>query len=451
MRSLRKRAQAIIKIANYTARKAELNVQNHTKIGVILSSVMRNKAAVLCAMILVLSTASLPLLAQQQVAQQQNNAEKDLKKVAREIDALSIKLNKTKSNLKTERDQLFEAEKQLRELNKKSQQTTQEIDQQKKQLSELEQTLIQLGKDSNASREALKPLLRSRYINGDQSRLKQYLNQEDPYALGRLQVYNQRFSSALVGKLKSIQSLVTQTTEAKNKQRKTIATLRELQQEQDFLAQQAETQKAQRAKSVAKLTDKVSQQETQLSDLKNNRERLNTLLKALAKQAQELKRIEEQRREAERQKQIALNKPVPKPVERMPVQGGFAKQKGRLKYPVSVAAKTKFGSRIASSGMRSEGVFFDTKQPQAVNAIFRGRVLFADFLKGYGLLLIVDHGDDHISLYGHNSELYKRVGDEVKTGETIAKTGTSGGLKSAGLYFEIRNNTSPVNPANWCQ
>jgi septal ring factor EnvC (AmiA/AmiB activator) len=78
-------------------------------------------------------------------------------------------------------------------------------------------------------------------------------------------------------------------------------------------------------------------------------------------------------------------------------------------------------------------------------------VLFADFLKGYGLLMIIDHGDQHISLYGHNEVLYKRVGDMVDTNEVIGKTGVTGGLKSPGLYFEIRKNADPVDPSVWCQ
>ena len=76
---------------------------------------------------------------------------------------------------------------------------------------------------------------------------------------------------------------------------------------------------------------------------------------------------------------------------------------------------------------------------------------FADFLKGYGLLLIIDHGDDHISLYGHNELLYGKVGDMVETNEVVARSGVTGGLRSPGLYFEIRENAAPVDPAKWCQ
>ncbi|MBX2848247.1 MAG: peptidoglycan DD-metalloendopeptidase family protein, partial [Acidiferrobacterales bacterium] len=199
----------------------------------------------------------------------------------------------------------------------------------------------------------------------------------------------------------------------------------------------------------------VSADEQRLKKLQADRNRLNTLLTQLKKQKEELARIERERAEAERlaaEKARREGKKLPdKKVIRPLVKGGFIKQKGRLQCPVSLTATTKFGQRIVSSGMRSEGVFYDTKVSVPLKSIFRGRVLFADFLKGFGLLLIVDHGDDHISLYGHNEVIYKKVGDDVDTNEVIAKTGTTGGLKSPGLYFEIRNNTTPINPATWCQ
>ena len=99
--------------------------------------------------------------------------------------------------------------------------------------------------------------------------------------------------------------------------------------------------------------------------------------------------------------------------------------------------------------MRSQGVFFDTQGTKKVKSIYSGQVIFSDYLKGYGLLLIVDHGDNHISLYGHNEVTYKKAGDAVATNELIARSGMSGGLKKTGLYFEIRKETTPINPKSW--
>jgi len=166
--------------------------------------------------------------------------------------------------------------------------------------------------------------------------------------------------------------------------------------------------------------------------------------------------LEERKAEQERARQEALKPKTTKPRNTKPVirpivNGGFLKQKGRLQFPVAGKLTRGFGSRMRESGMRSEGMFFDTQGSVSVKTIFRGRVLFADFLKGYGLLIIVDHGDDHISLYGHNDRLLKKVGDRVESNEVIAKTGVTGGLKSHGLYFEIRDSATPIDASKWCR
>jgi len=203
----------------------------------------------------------------------------------------------------------------------------------------------------------------------------------------------------------------------------------------------SQTQKS-REQSVVKLSKQVAQGSKDLSRLQADRKRLSGLIKQLAIQAAELKRLEQQREQQEVNRDD-LAKSV--------LKGGFLKQKGRLKAPVKGRLKYQYGSRLAESGMRAEGVFFDTRKSQTVHSIFAGRVLFADFLKGYGLLIIVDHGDQHISLYGHNQLLYKKVGDMVETDEVISKSGTTGGLRKPGLYFEIRKNATPVDPSKWCQ
>jgi len=204
--------------------------------------------------------------------------------------------------------------------------------------------------------------------------------------------------------------------------------------------------KKKREKSIERLSKKVASSSEKVTRLRKNRDRLNNLLQKISKQKEELRKLEQE--QLKKQQRTDKSK---RPVVRAPVAGGFIKQKGRLDFPVLGKHLRTFGSRLAESGMLSEGVFIETKNSKSVKSIFRGRVLFAEFLKGYGLLMIIDHGDNYISLYGHNESLYKKVGDVVETNEVIAKSGVTGGLKSAGLYFEIRNNATPVNPKTWCR
>jgi len=377
-----------------------------------------------------------------------------LDKIGGEIQQISRNLNANEKLLQKEQHELFETEKKLLSLQKKIAKTNENLEDKQQKIDNLDISLKEAKESQKGNQKALKKLLERRFKQGKQNYLKRVLNQESPYAVGRLNNYHQYFSGALRTRFAELEAQMVTTRSLHAEHQKAISELVIERDNQHALQKDWQAAKQQRARTVEKLNTKVGVSKNKLEKLKKDRSRLNMLLEKIAQQAAELRRIEKERlaqEKREREKQIALGKKPNKPAVRLPVKGGFLKQKGRLSYPVSVDPQTKFGSRLPSSGMKSEGMFFDTSKPLPVKSVFRGRVLFADFLKGYGLLIIVDHGDDHISLYGHNELLYKRVGDTVDTNEVIAKTGVTGGLKSAGLYFEIRKNASPVNPALWCK
>ena len=123
-----------------------------------------------------------------------------------------------------------------------------------------------------------------------------------------------------------------------------------------------------------------------------------------------------------------------------------------MKRKVETKGKLKalYGKRRNASRVKWNGVMIMAGTGRDVKAVSHGRVAFADFLRGYGLLLIIDHGDGYMSLYGHNQSLYKSVGEWVEQGELIAKLGDSGGQDTPGLYFEIRHNSKPLDPTAWC-
>lgn len=378
--------------------------------------------------------------------------QRSLNKVTKEINNISKRLNNNKAQLKTERHALFKIEKELTKNSKKLANTEFELAKNEHELNALELKIKQVARSQKNNRNALKDLLIQRYQNGRPNYLKNLLNQENPYAVGRLANYQQYFSKAFNQRKTNLAKLASEAATLKEKKTAIVnqLTLDKQTQKQQLALQKKN--KEQRQKSINKLNKQVSTNSQTLAKLKKDRSRLDTLLQQLKKQANELKRLEEQRRKQAEELARKNNKTTPIPAKpRVLVKGGFKKQKGRLNYPVQGKLTRQYGRRLAESGMRSEGHFFATQGSVNVRTIFRGRVLFADFLKGYGLLIIVDHGDDHISLYGHNERLLKSVGDEVTTNEIIAKSGVTGGLKSHGLYFEIRNNTAPVDPSKWCQ
>ncbi len=363
---------------------------------------------------------------------------KSIDNIAQEIHAISQNINANKKALKNEHDRLFETEKNLSNLRKSISLTENEIIATKTQNKQLSKQLETAKKSLKVNQKALSSLIESRYKNANPDYVKTLLNQENPYAVGRLSNYHKYFSDAFQVKITQAKAQVKEVDEINEQYETTLAQL-EGQQKQYKQQQSAlEASKSKRAKSIDKLNSKVTTSSEKVEQLQKNRSRLNSLLTKIAKQKEQLRKIEEQNK-------------TPTKATRVLVKGGFIKQKGRLNYPVAGKHSRKFGSRLEKSGMKSEGIFISTNGNVSVKSIFRGRVIFAEFLKGYGLLLIIDHGDNHISLYGHNDALYKKVGDIVETNEVVALSGLTGGLKSAGLYFEIRNNASPVNPGTWCQ
>lgn len=386
------------------------------------------------------------LLSNTVYADEQADYKKSIDKIAKEINVISRNINANKKALKTEQDKLFETEKALSVLDKSILKTHKSISVQQQQFNELTGKLNDAQKSQKLNQQSLAKLIESRYKNSDPDYLKRLLNQENPYAVGRLKNYHQYFSKALQDKISQTQDQLKQVIQLQNEHKVLLKNLEGKKSKQENQQKELKKIKHKRAKSIETLSEKVETSSEKVQKLRNDRNRLNNLLKQIEKQKKELKRLEQERIKKEQLE----NKPR-EAIIRPLVKGGFIKQKGRLQYPVEGKHLRKFGSRLVESGMSSEGLFIETGKTRSVQSIFRGRVIFSEFLKGYGLLLIIDHGDDHISLYGHNSVLHKKVGDLVETNEVIAETGVTGGLKTAGLYFEIRQNATPVNPNKWCQ
>jgi len=143
-------------------------------------------------------------------------------------------------------------------------------------------------------------------------------------------------------------------------------------------------------------------------------------------------------------------KAVVKVVGDIPYRQSFAALQSKLNWPTAGIVVTRFGTDLGSNNLRYNGVLIQGDAGQPVRAVYQGRIVFANWLHGLGLLLIIDHGDGYMSLYGHNQAIYKKVGDVVKPHELIAAVGNSGEPGPTGLYFEIRHDGVPVNPENWC-
>jgi len=263
--------------------------------------------------------------------------------------------------------------------------------------------------------------LRAAYMMGRNEPLKLLLNQRSPAQFGRNLAYYGYLGRDRAVKINLITDNISKIDEL----------ARQIEEEEQELAR-LETQRKARVQEL----DKARKQRGQVLT------RLET--ESRDKRA-ELKRLQ-QRREKEEKLLADLRRAA----EATPFDpnDAFAKLRGKLSWPVAGKVETGFGSTIAG-GLHSNGIEIAADRGANVRAVHEGRVLYADWLSGRGLLIILDHGNGYMSLYGHNEQLFKQVGATVQAGEAIATAGDSGGRAQPGLYFEIRRSGKPVDPRGW--
>jgi septal ring factor EnvC (AmiA/AmiB activator) len=273
-------------------------------------------------------------------------------------------------------------------------------------------------------RAALAGQIRAASMIGQEEPLKLLLNQRDPAQTGRVLTYYQYFGRARASQIAAINSHIAE-----------LATL-----------------DAGLAEEEARLAALEEQQKGEVSRLQGARERRGRALVSLETEsknrARELARLKDQQGGLEklvRELRRALER-----VDKFPTDSkdAFAKLRGKLAWPVAGKLLASFGQNRAG-GVKWDGVLVSGAQGAAVRAVYHGRVVYADWLSGLGLLTIIDHGDGYLSLYGHNERLYKEVGERVTAGDTIATVGDSGGRSTPALYFEIRKAGRPVDPRPW--
>jgi septal ring factor EnvC (AmiA/AmiB activator) len=271
------------------------------------------------------------------------------------------------------------------------------------------------------NRAALAGQLRAAYLIGRQEPLKLLLNQKDPALAGRMFAYYSYFGRARAGQIKLIENDLQRIAELDGELAAEDQQLAELEKRQRAQLHQLEQARTQRTQVLASL-------EAQSHTRAQNLERLRSQQAGLEKLLRELRTA----------------------MERFPLEGNdaFARLRGKLAWPVSGRLVARFGDARAG-GVRWDGVLVATERGAPVKAVCQGRVIYADWLPGLGLLTIVDHGDGYLSLYGHNERLYKAAGEPVTAGEPIAAAGDSGGSSRPELYFEIRKGGKPVDPRPW--
>ncbi len=264
------------------------------------------------------------------------------------------------------------------------------------------------------------------YAMGHQGHLKLILSQQDPATLGRMLAYYNYFHRARAERIAEVGNGLREIEALERDISRKSASLERLYTEQSRQIVTLESSRVARGEVLAKLNAEIQTREQALEALLQDERSLSQLVEKLRE---------------------ALAAESAEPTGLAP----FAALKGKLPWPVEGSVVARFGTHRRAESLPWRGVVIAAGEGSEVKAIYGGRIVFADWMRGFGLLIIIDHGKGYMSLYGYNQSLYKKVGDRVGQGEVIATVGDSGGRDSPGLYFEIRHEGKPDNPMLWCR
>lgn len=346
-----------------------------------------------------------------------------LKELRSTIEQLKVELTKVKSTRQDLLGELQESETKIGELSKKVQELRKQLDDKQshlKQLSSEKEELLTAKKQQQGS---VARHLDAAYRLGQQNSLKLLLNQEDPSLLSRNLHYYGYFTraqadqvgryTATIQRIEALEPAIVAETEAISRSHAELVTKRN----------QLVSAQSERKRTLAKLERTIADTDAKLKSADEDRQHLERLLKEVAR--------------------IASHMQLP------PGNHPFSKLKGQLPWPTNGKVLRNFGSPRVANKIRWQGVLISAPEGNPVYAVHQGRVVFADYLRGQGLLLIIDHGAGFMSLYAHNQSLFKNLGDWVNAGEHVASVGQSGGQASSGLYFELRYKGEPTDPRPW--
>ena len=366
-----------------------------------------------------------------QTSTELNKVESDINEVTQNMQWLSQQKDTLQSLLADTEKHYGETAALLKKLQAQIEQKRQSLDKIRQDMDVYQKEIDKLSKE-------LADQIRVAYAIGQKEKLKLLLNQEDPALSSRMMVYFNYFNKDRLKKLVDLEAAV-QRLDQLDKQKQTEA---------GFLEQDLERKKSeqavldevrkQRNELLVQIGNDFSSSEQQLSQLQESENRLKSLMDSLPVTEEELA--------ADAGQSTELSSSMENSSE---LKADFSSLKGKLPWPVNGKLAHKFGS--ARTEGTWDGVLIDASEGMEIKAVTRGKVVFAEWLRSYGLLIIIDHGQGYMTLYAFNQSLYKQVGDLVATGDVIASVGQSGGRSQSGLYFGIRNKGVPIDPLEWCQ
>ncbi|MCE9688157.1 peptidoglycan DD-metalloendopeptidase family protein [Shewanella sp. AS16] len=351
----------------------------------------------------------------------------DLERRQSELKSIQAQINKQQSALQDTGKQREKLVSLLKSDEKAIAEAAKRVNATKSELAALDAKLVELNRRQQqldtlrlSQQQTLSKQLSSAYLAGNHDYSKMLLNQQDPASIERLLAYYQYLNKA--------------RTQAIDQLKQTLSALNEIRSSQKDKQQQLNALVITQQEQAKRLSQEQSQRKSTLTELQ----------RTLSSKAEELEQLQIEEASLKRIVEQALLA-----MKDTPAMDGLDALKGKLGWPTKGRVSASFGSS-RSGRLNWKGIMLAAPEGQNVNAVAAGQVIYADWLRGFGMVLVIDHGKGYMSLYGHAQALLKAPGDLVKTGEAIALVGRSGGQTEPGLYFEVRHKGQAVDPARYC-
>ncbi|MEQ1835412.1 MAG: peptidoglycan DD-metalloendopeptidase family protein [Candidatus Nitrotoga sp.] len=361
--------------------------------------------------------------------------QEELDNLRKHISVLQKELEKTSESQSEATDELRESERAISNSKRKLAELSLQHRAADQTLEKLKQQAQQLETNIQDQQAMLSKLLYQQYLGGKQEYFKLLLNNHDPDQAAREMRYYEYITRGRSTWLNMLRVNLAQLNEVVQQTQQKSGEITALQAEENAQQKILETDRLARQQVINQFAQQLKQQRHEIGRLQRDENRLSQLIAKLSKMLTRQK-----------DKGVFNNDKLPdnrfdgKPFEQL---------KGKLTLPVMGEVVNKFGSARPDSTVLWRGLMLRAANGQPVKSVAAGRVVFADWLRGFGNLLIIDHGKGYMSLYGNNETLYKQVGDVLRGGDTVAAVGNSGGNEDSGVYFELRHRGEPIDPLKW--
>ena len=420
---------------------------------------------VLCLLSLVMLQAQ-PAMAAKKIELEKQAAKESLNDLHERIDALKQELDNAQAAHKDAADELKQSEQAISAANKSLFDISHQQQEKKGTLAQLKAQSLSLNSTLTQQQKLLSAQLYDQYLHGKQSYTQMLLQNQDPSKIARDLHYYAYVAKARAKLIAQMQGNLTQVAKLNDETTVALNQVVELKKQQELERLQLQAQKQEKSKVVKNLSSQITSQRNEISKLTRDEKNLSQLVERLAKiipktnlrKAKPAKnnsnKVSEptNKNQTDDKPQITENTSITdnNELHSQAFSGvDFASLKGKLRLPVRGEVTNRFGASREDSGVSWKGLFIKSVEGSEVKSVASGRVVFADWMRGFGNLIIIDHGNGYMSLYGNNQAVLRKVGDEVGGGDAIAAVGNSGGNPVNGLYYELRKQSKPFDPMSW--